>query len=141
MAKEINKVIKITIPAGRATMAPPIGPTLAPYGINTQDFCAQFNEKTQENNGILTAVVLTIYKDRSFDFILKTPPTSELIRRELKIKRGSGKPNVEKVGTLSKEQLKRIIDIKMPDLNTSDYGQAAKIIAGTAKQMGVGVEI
>ena len=141
MAKEINKVIKITIPAGRATMAPPIGPTLAPYGINTQDFCAQFNEKTQENNGILTPVVLTIYKDRSFDFILKTPPTSELIRRELKIKRGSGKPNVEKVGTLSKEQLKRIIDIKMPDLNTSDYGQAAKIIAGTAKQMGVGVEI
>jgi len=94
MAKEINKVIKITIPAGRATMAPPIGPTLAPYGINTQDFCAQFNEKTKEDNGILTPVVLTIYKDRSFDFILKTPPTSELIRRELKIKRGSGKPNV-----------------------------------------------
>jgi len=141
MAKEINKVIKITIPAGRATMAPPIGPTLAPYGINTQDFCAQFNEKTQEDNGILTPVVLTIYKDRSFDFILKTPPTSELIRRELKIKRGSGRPNTEKVGTLSKEQLKRIIDIKMPDLNTSDYDQAVKIIAGTAKQMGVGVEI
>lgn len=141
MAKEINKVIKITIPAGRATMAPPIGPTLAPYGINTQDFCAQFNEKTQEDNGILTPVVLTIYKDRSFDFILKTPPTSELIRRELKIKRGSGRPNTEKVGTLSKEQLKRIIDVKMPDLNTSDYDQAAKIIAGTAKQMGVGVEI
>jgi large subunit ribosomal protein L11 len=141
MAKEINKVIKITIPAGRATMAPPIGPTLAPYGINTQDFCAQFNEKTKEDNGILTPVVLTIYKDRSFDFILKTPPTSELIRRELKIKRGSGKPNVEKVGTLSKEQLKRIIDIKMPDLNTSDFDKAVKIIAGTAKQMGVGVEV
>jgi large subunit ribosomal protein L11 len=141
MAKEINKVIKITIPAGRATMAPPIGPTLAPYGINTQDFCAQFNEKTKEDNGILTPVVLTIYKDRSFDFILKTPPTSELIRRELGIKAGSGKPNTEKVGTLSKEQLKRIIDIKMPDLNTSDYDKAVKIIAGTAKQMGVGVEI
>ncbi len=141
MAKEINKVIKITIPAGRATMAPPIGPTLAPYGINTQDFCAQFNEKTKEDNGILTPVVLTIYKDRSFDFILKTPPTSELIRRELKIKRGSGKPNVEKVGTLSKDQLKRIIEIKMPDLNTSDFDKAVKIIAGTAKQMGVGVEV
>lgn len=141
MAKEINKVIKITIPAGRATMAPPIGPTLAPYGINTQDFCAQFNEKTKEDNGILTPVVLTIYKDRSFDFILKTPPTSELIRRELEIRAGSGKPNTEKVGTLSKEQLKRIIDIKMPDLNTSDYDKAVKIIAGTAKQMGVGVEI
>lgn len=141
MAKEINKVIKITIPAGRATMAPPIGPTLAPYGINTQDFCAQFNEKTKEDNGILTPVVLTIYKDRSFDFILKTPPTSELIRRELGIKRGSGKPNTEKVGTLSKEQLKRIIEIKQPDLNTSDFDKAVKIIAGTAKQMGVGIEI
>ena len=141
MAKEIKKVIKITIPAGMATMAPPIGPTLAPYGINTQDFCSQFNEKTRESNGILTPVILTIYEDRSFDFILKTPPTSELIRRELKIKKGSDKPNLNKVGKLSKEQVKRIIEVKMPDLNTSDYNQAVKIIAGTAKQMGVDVEI
>ena len=141
MAKEIKKVIKITIPAGQATMAPPIGPTLAPYGLNTQDFCAQFNEKTKEDNGILTPVVLTIYEDRSFNFILKTPPTSELIRRELKIKRGSAKPNIDKVGKLSKEQMKRIIDIKMPDLNTSDYEQAVKIISGTARQMGVDVEV
>jgi len=141
MAKEIKKVIKITIPAGQATMAPPIGPTLAPYGINTQDFCSQFNEKTRESNGILTPVILTIYEDRSFDFILKTPPTSELIRRELKIKKGSDKPNLNKVGKLSKEQVKRIIEVKMPDLNTSDYNQAVKIIAGTAKQMGVDVEI
>ncbi len=141
MAKEIKKVIKITIPAGQATMAPPIGPTLAPYGINTQDFCSQFNEKTRESNGILTPVILTIYEDRSFDFILKTPPTSELIRRELKIKKGSDKPNLNKAGKLSKEQLKRIIEVKMPDLNTSDYNQAVKIIAGTAKQMGVDVEI
>ena len=141
MAKEIKKVIKITIPAGQASMAPPIGPTLAPYGINTQDFCTQFNDKTKEDNGILTPVVLTIYEDRSFDFILKTPPTSELIRRELKIKKGSGKPNTKKVGKLSKDQIKRIIDIKLPDLNTTDYDKAAKIIAGTAKQMGVDVEI
>ena len=141
MAKEIKKVIKITIPAGQASMAPPIGPTLAPYGINTQDFCTQFNDKTKEDNGILTPVVLTIFEDRTFIFILKTPPTSELIRRELKIKRGSGKPNTQKVGKLSKEQMKRIIDIKLPDLNTTDYDQAAKIIAGTAKQMGVDVEI
>ena len=141
MAKEIKKVIKITIPAGQATMAPPIGPTLAPYGINTQDFCSQFNEKTRESNGILTPVILTIYEDRSFDFILKTPPTSELIRRELKIKKGSDKPNLNKVGKLSKGQVKRIIEVKMPDLNTSDYNQAVKIIAGTAKQMGVDVEI
>ena len=141
MGKEIKKVIKITIPAGQATMAPPIGPTLAPYGLNTQDFCAQFNEKTKEDNGILTPVILTIYEDRSFGFILKTPPTSELIRRELKIKRGSDKPNLNKVGKLSKEQMKRIIDIKMPDLNTSDYDQAVKIISGTARQMGVDVEV
>ncbi|MHC1716681.1 MAG: 50S ribosomal protein L11 [Candidatus Dojkabacteria bacterium] len=141
MAKPIKKVIKITIPAGMATMAPPIGPTLAPYGINAQDFCAQFNEKTRENNGILTPVILTIFDDRSFSFILKTPPTSELIRRELKIKKGSDKPNLNKVGKLTKEQLQRIIEVKMPDLNTSDVKQAAKIIAGTAKQMGVEVEL
>ncbi len=141
MAKEIKKIIKITIPAGGATMAPPIGPTLAPYGINSQDFCAQFNEKTRENNGILTPVILTIYEDRSFAFELKTPPTSELIRRELKIKAGSARPNLDKVGKLSKEQIMKIVEVKMPDLNTQDPQQAAKIIAGTAKQMGVEVEL
>lgn len=141
MAKEIKKIIKITIPAGGATMAPPIGPTLAPYGINAGDFCTQFNEQTRENNGILTPVVLTIYEDRTFSFILKTPPTSELIRRELKIKKGSGKPNLEKVGKLSKDQMKTIAEMKMPDLNTSDVEQAMKIVAGTAKQMGIDTEI
>ena len=141
MAKEIKKVIKITIPAGQATMAPPIGPTLAPYGINAGEFCNQFNEQTREANGILTPVVLTIYEDRTFSFILKTPPTSELIRRELNIKKGSGKPNLEKVGKLSKEQIMKIVDIKLPDLNTSDPEQAAKIVAGTAKQMGIETDI
>lgn len=141
MAKEIKKIIKMVIPAGMATMAPPIGPTLAPYGINTQDFCSQFNDKTRESNGILTPVILTIYEDRTFDFILKTPPTSELIRREIKIKKGSAKPNLDKVGKLTKEQIMRIVDVKMPDLNTSDPEQAAKIIAGTAMQMGIEVEI
>jgi large subunit ribosomal protein L11 len=141
MAKEIKKIIKITIPAGGATMAPPIGPTLAPYGINSQDFCAQFNEKTRENNGILTPVVLTIYEDRTFSFELKTPPTSELIRRELKIKVGSARPNLDKVGKLTKEQILKIVEIKKPDLNTQDPEQTAKIIAGTAKQMGIDVEL
>lgn len=141
MAKQIKKIIKITIPAGGATMAPPIGPTLAPYGINTQDFCAQFNEKTRENNGILTPVILTIYEDRSFSFELKTPPTSELIRRELKIKVGSARPNLDKVGKLTKEQILKIVEIKKPDLNTQDPEQAAKIVAGTAKQMGIDVEL
>ena len=141
MAKPIKAIIKITIQAGAATPAPPIGPTLAPYGISTQEFCMQFNEKTREGQGILTPVVLTIYEDRSFDFILKTPPTSELIRRELKIKKGSARPNLEKVGKLSKEQIQKIVEIKMQDLNTSDPNQAAKIIAGTAKQMGIDVEL
>lgn len=141
MAKEIKQIIKITIPAGQASMAPPIGSTLAPYGINTQDFCTQFNEKTKEANGILTPVVLTIYEDRTFSFILKTPPTSELIRRELNIKKGSGQPNLKKVGKLTKEQIMKIVDIKLPDLNTSDPEQAAKIVAGTAKQMGIDTDI
>jgi len=141
MAKEIKKIIKITIPAGQATMAPPFGPTLAPYGINAGEFCNQFNEQTREDNGILTPVVLTIYEDRTFSFITKTPPTSELIRRELKIKAGSAKPNLEKVGKLTKEQVMKIAEIKMPDLNTSDPEQAAKIIAGTAKQMGIETDI
>lgn len=141
MAKIVKKIIKITIPAGKATMAPPIGPTLAPYGINAQDFCAQFNEKTRENDGILTPVILTIFEDRTFSFELKTPPTSELIRRELHIKAGSAKPNLEKVGKLTKAQILKIVEVKMPDLNTSDPEQAAKIIAGTAKQMGVDVEL
>ena len=141
MAKPVKAIIKITIPAGQASMAPPIGPTLAPYGINTQDFCTQFNEKTREDNGILTPVVLTIFEDRSFSFITKTPPTSELIRRELNIKAGSPTPNLKKVGKLTKEQVQKIVDIKKVDLNTTDDEQAAKIIAGTAQQMGVEVEI
>jgi len=141
MAKEIKKIIKITIPAGQATPAPPIGPTLAPYGISTQEFCTQFNEQTREGNGILTPVIITIYEDRTFEFITKTPPTSELIRREIKIKKGSARPNLDKVGKLSKEQIQKIVEVKMPDLNTSDPDQAAKIVAGTARQMGVETEI
>ncbi len=141
MAKPIKAIIKITIPAGQATPAPPIGPTLAPYGISTQEFCSQFNERTREGQGILTPVVIKIYDDRSFDFITKTPPTSELIRRELKIKKGSERPNLNKVGKLTKEQIQKIVEIKMPDLNTTDPEQAAKIIAGTAKQMGIETEI
>jgi len=141
MAKPIKAIIKITIPAGQATPAPPIGPTLAPYGISTQEFCSQFNERTKDGQGILTPVVITIYDDRSFDFITKTPPTSELIRRELKIKKGSARPNLDKVGKLTKEQIQKIVEIKMPDLNTTDPNQAAKIVAGTAKQMGIETEI
>lgn len=140
MAKEIKAIVKMIIPAGQATPAPPIGTTLAPYGIATQDFCSQFNESTREGQGILTPVILTIFADRTFSFIMKTPPTSELIRRELKIKKGSAQPNLKKVGKLTKEQIKRIFEIKQPDLNTNDLEKATKIIEGTAKQMGVEIE-
>lgn len=140
MAKKVTKELKLLIPAGRATPAPPIGPTLAPYGISTADFCTKFNEKTREMDGILTPVVLSIYEDRTFSFYTKTPPTSELIRRELKIQKGSAKPNLEKVGKLSKEQVKKIVEVKYPDLNTNELDKASKIVEGTARQMGIEVE-
>ena len=140
MAKKVLKQLKLLIPAGGATPAPPIGPTLAPYGISTANFCSQFNEKTREMNGILTPVILSIYDDKTFTFILKTPPTSELIRRELNIKKGSAKPNLEKVGKLTKAQVDKIIGIKNPDLNTTDIEKARKIVAGTAMQMGIEIE-
>jgi large subunit ribosomal protein L11 len=139
MAKKVFKQLKLLIPAGQATPAPPIGPTLAPYGISTAEFCTKFNEKTRENMGVLTPVILSIYEDRTFSFITKTPPTSELIRRELKITKGSAKPNLEKVGKITKEQIARIIEVKMPDLNTTDPEKAAKIVEGTARQMGIEV--
>ncbi len=138
--KPIKTIMKLVIPAGRASMAPPIGPALSPTGINTNDFVQRFNDKTKEGNGVLTPVVLTIYEDRSFDMEYKTPPTSELIRLELKIKKGSDTPNLKKVGKLSKEQILKIIEIKKVDLNTTDEEQAYKIIAGSAMQMGVEVE-
>jgi large subunit ribosomal protein L11 len=140
MAKKVLKQLKLLIPAGGATPAPPIGPTLAPYGISTGEFCTKFNEKTREDKGILTPVLLNIYEDRTFSFITKTPPTTELIRRELKITKGSAKPNLEKVGKLTKDQVKRIIEIKMPDLNTNEYDKAVKIVEGTARQMGIELE-
>jgi large subunit ribosomal protein L11 len=140
MAKEITKVLKLVIPAGKATPAPPIGPTLSPYGINLSEFTTQFNDRTKEKMGVLTPVILTIYKDRTFTMVLKTPPTSELIRRALGITAGSATPNLKKVGKLSKAQLEEIAKTKAVDMNTSDIEQIMKTVAGTAKQMGVEVE-
>ncbi len=137
MAKEIKAKVKLQIPAGSASPAPPIGPALSQHGIDIKGFCDQFNEKTKEGRGVITPVVLTIYEDRSFDFITKTPPVSELIRRELNIKRGSGRPNLDKVGKLKDDQLTRIAEAKMTDLNTDDIEKAKKIIKGTARQMGI----
>lgn len=140
MAKQVVKELKLLAPAGAATPAPPLGPTLAPYGISTQEFCTQFNERTREGKGVLTPIILTIYDDRSFSFITKTPPTSELIRRELGIKAGSAVPNLNKVGKLTKDQMRKIFEIKKPDMNTDNEDAALRTIAGTAKQMGIEVE-
>jgi len=137
MAKEVAAVVKIQINAGSASPGPPIGPILSPHGIDLKGFCDQFNEKTQEDQGVLTPVVLTIYEDRSFDFITKTPPVGELIRRELNLKKGSSEPNVDKVGKLTDAQLEKIAEVKMPDLNTEDMEKAKEIIKGTARQMGI----
>lgn len=139
MAKEITKVLKLVIPAGKATPAPPIGPTLSPYGINLSEFTTQFNDRTKEKMGILTPVILTIYKDRTFTMVLKTPPTSELIRRAIGITAGSATPNLKKVGKITKAQLEEIAKTKAVDMNTSDIAQIMKTVAGTAKQMGVEV--
>ena len=140
MAKEIKAKVKVQIAAGKATPAPPIGPALAPHGLNISEFCQKFNAATQAMAGYTIPAEVTIYKDRSFTFILKTPLASELIKKAIGIETGSGTPNKTKVGKITKAQLKEIAIKKMPDLNTTDIEQAIKIIAGTAKNMGVEVK-
>ena len=133
-------MIKLQIPAGQANPAPPVGPALGQHGLNIQEFCTQFNEKTKDQMGNIVPVEITVFEDRSFTFIMKTPPAAELLKKAAKIKKGSGKPNSEKIGTVTNAQLKEIAEIKMPDLNTNDVEQAMKIIAGTARQMGLEVK-
>jgi len=140
MAKKILTVVKLQIAAGKANPAPPIGPALGQHGVQIQDFCKKFNERTVKLGDTIVPVEITIYSDRTFSFITKTPPTSFLICRELGIKKGSGVPNKEKVGTLTKVQLRKIAEIKMPDLNANDIEAGMKIIAGSARSMGVNVE-
>lgn len=140
MAKKIKAVIKVQAIGGAATPAPPLGPVLGQQGINIQAFVQEFNAKTQDRRGETVPAVITIYEDRSFDFILKTAPASDMIKKVLNLKAGSGKPLTEKVGKLSKSQLREIAEKKMPDLNTKNVEAAMKIIAGTARQMGVDVE-
>ncbi|MDO8463377.1 MAG: 50S ribosomal protein L11 [bacterium] len=137
MAKKIKTFIKLQIPAGKANPAPPIGPALGQHGVAIQEFCAAFNAKTADKSGDIIPTIITVYEDRSFSFIMKTPPAAELIKKTLKIKSGSGKPHKEKVGALSDAQLTQIAETKLPDLNTTNVEQAKKIIAGTARQMGV----
>jgi large subunit ribosomal protein L11 len=137
--KEVIAEVKLQIPAGKANPAPPIGPALGPHGINIMDFCKAFNAQTQNMGDTIIPVVLTIYKDRSFSFILKTPPASELIKKAAGIIKGSSVPNKEKVGKITLSQVREIAKTKMPDLNANDLDKAVKIIMGTAKSMGVEV--
>ncbi len=140
MAKKVLTTLKLQIPAGKANPAPPVGPALGQHGIAIQDFCQKFNDATQDKKGDIIPVEITVYEDRSFDFKLKTPPAAELLKKAAKIKKGSGQPNTEKVGSVTKAQLKEIAEVKMPDLNAHDIEAAMKIIEGTAKQMGLKIK-
>lgn len=137
MAKEVIQQIKLQIAAGKANPAPPVGPALGQHGLNIQDFCTQFNNKTKELGDTIVPVVISVYDDRSFSFILKTAPAAVLIKKAINLKKGSGVPHKDKVGVLPKAKLKEIAEIKMEDLNVNDVEQAMKVIAGTARSMGV----
>ncbi len=139
MAKEVMAVVRIQIPAGKANPAPPVGPALGPHGINIMDFCSQFNAKTEHLGETTVPVVLTIYKDRTFSFVMKTPPASELIKKAAGIIKGSSMPNKDKVGQITIDQVKKITKTKMVDLNSYDVESAAKVISGTARSMGIEV--
>lgn len=139
-AKKVKTIIKLNIPAGEATPAPPIGPALGQHGVNIMEFVKQYNERTADKKGQVIPAVITVYEDRSFTFITKTPPVAEMIKKELRLEKGSGVPHREKIGKLNSGQLEKIAVEKLPDLNTKDVGQAIKVVAGTARSMGVEVE-
>mgnify|MGYP002626595057 CR=1 FL=1 len=140
MAKKIEGFIKLQIAAGKATPAPPVGPALGQHGVNIPGFCKEFNERTKNEAGMIIPVVITVYTDRSFTFITKTPPVPVLIKKELNLETASGRPNRDKVGQLTKEQVEKIAKIKMPDLNAASLEAAMSMVAGTARSMGVTVE-
>ena len=140
MAKKVVGFIKLQIPAGKANPAPPVGPALGQHGVNIMEFCKAFNAKTQENMGKIIPVEITVFADRSFTFITKTPPTPTLILEAVGVKKGSGEPNREKIGSITKDQVKKIAEVKMPDLNASGIESAMSMVAGTARSMGVLVE-
>ncbi len=140
MAKKVTGMIKLQIPAGKANPAPPVGPALGQHGVNIMEFCKAFNAKTAQQVGLIIPVVITVYADRSFSFITKTPPAAVLLKKAVGIQSGSGQPNVEKVATVTKEQIKEIAELKMPDLNAASLETAMSMIAGTARSMGIVVE-
>ena len=137
MAKKVTGMIKLQLPAGKATPAPPVGPALGQHGVNIMGFCKEFNAKTANQAGLIIPVVITLYQDRSFSFILKTPPAAVLIKKELGLESGSGVPNRTKVGSLTKDQVRKIAELKMPDLNAATIETAMSMIEGTARSMGV----
>jgi large subunit ribosomal protein L11 len=139
MAKKITGYIKLQIPAGKATPAPPVGPALGQHGVNIMGFCKEFNEKTAKQAGYIIPVVITVYADRTFSFIMKTPPAPVLIKKAIGLEKGSGEPRSKKVGKITKAQVKEIAEMKMPDLNAASPEAAARMIAGTARSMGVEV--
>ena len=140
MAKKVTGYIKLQIPAGKATPAPPVGPALGQHGVNIVEFTKQFNARTADQDGMIIPVVITVYADRSFSFITKTPPAAVLLKKACKIQSGSGVPNKTKVATISKAELQKIAKLKMPDLNAANVDSAMSMIAGTARSMGIVVE-
>ncbi len=140
MAKEIKTLVKLQIPAGRANPAPPVGPALGQAGVNIQEFCLKFNEATKDKMGSIIPVVITVYDDRTFSFITKTPPASDLLKKAAGVDKGAGNPLKEKVGSITRAQLKEIAEIKMPDLNANDIEAAMNIVAGSARNMGITIK-
>ncbi len=140
MAKKVSAIVKLQIPAGQASPAPPVGTALGPHGVNIMEFVKAFNAKTADQNGMIIPVEMTIYQDRSFTFITKTPPAPVLIKKELGLDKASGEPNKTKVGKLTKEQVKKIAEIKKPDINAGSLETAMSMIEGTARSMGITVE-
>ncbi len=140
MARKVLTMIKLQIPAGQANPAPPVGPALGQHGVNIMEFCKAFNAQTQQDTGTIIPVEITVYEDRSFDFITKTPPAAVLIKEAAGLEKGSGEPNRDKVASITAEQVRQIAERKMPDLNAHDVDAASRIIAGTARSMGVKVQ-
>lgn len=139
MAKKIKTLVKLQIPAGAANPAPPVGPALGQHGVNIAEFCAKFNDRTKDKRGNIIPVEITIFEDRSYTFILKTPPASDLLKKAAKVEKGSGEPNKKKVGKVTKAQIREIAEMKMPDLTAKDIDAAMRTIEGTARQMGLDV--
>ncbi|RMG92759.1 MAG: 50S ribosomal protein L11 [Candidatus Dadabacteria bacterium] len=139
MAKKVAAIIKLQIPAGQANPSPPVGPALGQHGVNIMEFCKAFNAKTKDGNGIITPVEITVYADRSFTFVTKTPPAAVLLKMAAGIEKGSGEPNKKKVGKVTREQVRKIAEQKMPDLNTTDIEAAVRTIEGAARSMGLEV--